>query len=89
MVTVIVRHKVKNYAKWREAFDGFRKERRVGGEKSFKLGNIAGKKNNIVGIMRFDSTANAKSFFSSRLLKAKMTEAGVLEKPDIWIVEDR
>ena len=39
--------------------------------------------------MRFNSTADAKSFFSSRLLKVKMAEAGEPEKPDIWVVEDR
>ena len=89
MVTVIVRHKVKNYAKWRTAFDDFKKVRRAAGEKSFKLGNIVGKKNTVVGTMRFDSAENAKAFFRSKDLKAKMAEAGVLEKPDIWIVEDR
>ena len=89
MVTVIVRHKVKNYAKWLIAFQDFKKVRRAAGEKSFKLGNIVGKKNTVVATMRFDTVENAKAFFRSKELKAAMAEAGVAEKPEIWIVEDR
>lgn len=89
MVTVIVRHKVKNYAKWLIAFQDYKKARRAAGEKSFKLGNIAGKKNTVVGIMRYDTADNAKAFFRSKDLKVAMGEAGVVEKPEVWIVEDR
>jgi hypothetical protein len=50
---------------------------------------FVGKKNTVVGTMRFDTADNAKTFFRSKDLKATMAEAGVMEKPEIWMVEDR
>ncbi|RME68775.1 MAG: cyclase [Verrucomicrobia bacterium] len=89
MTRVFVRHKVKNYARWREVFDSYRKVRRAGGEKSFKVGNIAGSPNNVVILFSWDSVANAKAFFRSKELKAAMAEAGVREKPEVYIFEDK
>lgn len=89
MVRVFVRHKVKNYAKWKAVFDAFKGNRKAGGEKSAKIGNIAGSPNNLCVVFGWDSVANAKAFMKSKELRAAMAEAGVRDKPDIFIYEDK
>jgi hypothetical protein len=89
MTRVFIRHKVKNYAKWKVAFDAFKKARKAGGEKSFKIGNVAGQPNNLCVLFTWESVDKAKVFLRSKELKAAMDEAGVREKPEIHIFEDK
>jgi hypothetical protein len=89
MIRVFIRHKVQNYVKWRAAFDDFKKTRKAGGEKSFKIGHAAGQPNNLCLLCTWDSVTNAKAFFRSKELKAKMQQGGVREKPEIHIFEDK
>ncbi len=89
MIRVFIRHKVKNYAKWRAVFDAFKKTRKAGGEKSFKIGNVAGQPNNLCLLFTWESVDKAKAFLRSKELKAAMQEAGVREKPEIQIFEDK
>jgi hypothetical protein len=89
MIRVFIRHKVKNYPKWRAAFDAFKKTRRAGGEKSFKIGNVAGQPNNLCLLFTWESVDKAKAFLRSKELKVAMEEAGVREKPEVHIFEDK
>ena len=89
MVRVFVRHKVKSFAKWKVAFDAFKKVRKAGGEKSARLGHLAGSPNNLCLLFTWDSAANARAFMKSKELKAAMAEAGVREKPEVFIFEDK
>ena len=89
MTRVFIRHKVKNYAKWRAVFDGFKKTRKAGGEKSFKIGHAVGHPNNLCLLFNWESAEKAKSFLRSKELKATMQEAGVKEKPEVHIFEDK
>lgn len=89
MIRVFIRHKVQNYAKWRAVFDDCKKARKAGGEKSFKIGHAVGQPNNLCLLCTWDSVTNAKAFFRSKELKAKMQEGGVREKPEIHIFEDK
>jgi quinol monooxygenase YgiN len=89
MVTVFIRHRVKNYPKWKKVFDGFLPNRRAGGEISYVLGHVSKKTNNICLIFQWDSAANAAKFLKSKELKAAMKDSGVIEKPDVFIVEEK
>jgi quinol monooxygenase YgiN len=89
MTRVFIRHKIKNYAKWRVVFDAFKKTRKAGGEKSFKIGHAAGQPNNLCLLFTWESVDKAKAFLRSKELKAAMQEAGVREKPEIHIFEDK
>lgn len=88
MVTVFIRHRVKNYPKWRKVFDGFLPNRRAGGEISFVIGHVSKKKKNLCLVFQWDSAANAAKFLKSRELKAAMKKSGILEKPDVFIIEE-
>src|SRR5947208_13096022 len=59
MATVFIRHRIKNYAKWKKAFEGFLPQRKAGGELSYVIGNVPGKMNNLCLLFQWDSAANA------------------------------
>jgi quinol monooxygenase YgiN len=89
MATVFIRHKVKNYAKWKKVFDEFVPTRRTGGETSYIIGHVPGKPNNLCLLFQWDTAANAAKFLKSRELKAAMKDAGVAEKPEVFIFEEK
>jgi quinol monooxygenase YgiN len=89
MATVFIRHRVKHYAKWKKVFDEFAPTRRAGGETSYLVGHVPGKPNNLCLLFQWDTTANAAKFLKSKELKAAMKGAGVIEKPDIFILEEK
>jgi hypothetical protein len=89
MATVFIRHKVKNYAKWKRVFDGFSPNRQAGGETSYVIGHVPGKPNNLCLLFEWDTAANAAKFLKSKNLKTAMKDAGVIEKPDVFVFEGK
>ena len=87
MAKVIVRHKVENYDSWKPVFDQAFEMRKQSGEVSFKLFRGVVDSNEVIGIFEWDSIERAKEFLESDEIKAKMQEAGVNEKPDIYFLE--
>jgi hypothetical protein len=89
MVTVFIRHRVRNYLKWKQVFDAFAPTRRASGEKSYVIGNLPGKANNLCLLFQWDTAANAGKFLKSKELKAAMKDAGVLEMPEVFVFEEK
>jgi hypothetical protein len=88
MATVMIRHRVTDYARWKDVFDGFVEQRRAGGEKAYRIMQITGDANNLMLIFEWDSSGNAQRFMESPDLAAAMQHAGVSEPPEVWITED-
>jgi quinol monooxygenase YgiN len=88
MATLFIRHKIKNYPKWKKTFDAFAATRRAGGERSYRIGHVPGKPNNLCLLFDWDSAANAAKFMKSKALRAAMQEAGVTERPEVFIFEE-
>ena len=84
---VVVDHKVKDYAKWKPAFDDHSNTRRKSGSKGGTLFHASGEPNHIVILFEFDKKENATNFYESEDLKKVMQEAGVLGKPDVLFAE--
>lgn len=83
MATLFARHKVKDFRKWKTAYDAFDKERKSMGVTSH--GVYQGDDPNDVTIYHhFDNMNQAKSFADSDRLKEVMRNAGVEGTPDIW-----
>ena len=89
MVTVFIRHRIRNYAKWKKAFEAFLPQRKAGGELSYSIGNVPGKVNNLCLLFQWDSAANAAKFLKSKELKAAMKTATVSEPPEIFVFEEK
>ncbi len=87
MGTLIIRHKVKDYGKWRPVFN-----RHAGAQKSAGLTNprvfrSSDDKNEVVILFDTDGTKKAKDFVSSPDLKETMAKAGVMDRPTVFFLE--
>ncbi len=86
MAHLAVRHKVRDYAAWKQVFDEFAPQRRAGGEVSYQIYHIEDDRNDIALVFEWDSMANLKSFTTSDELKGAMADAGVEGEPVIILM---
>ena len=83
----IVRHKVKDYAKWRPLFDGHVAKQKAAGLSHPRIMRSADDKSEIVIIFDDMDTKKAKEFAASADLKETMMKAGVVDQPTIYFLE--
>ena len=88
MAHLFVRHKVKDYPAWKKVFDGFIGTRRSGGEKNYQIFHPDNEANNVLALFEWDNIENAKKFAHSSELKEAMGNAGVVEQPEIYFLEE-
>ena len=88
MANLFIRHKVKDYTAWKATFDGFIETRRAGGEKSHQIFHPDDDPNNLLLLFEWDSLANARAFMTNPELKEAMGEAGVIEAPEAYFLEE-
>ncbi len=86
MVNVLIRHKIENYEVWKAAFDDYAQTRKARGEKSYQIFRPLDNPNNLVILQSWENESAAQAFLESAELKNKMQEAGVLEAPEIYIM---
>ena len=87
MSMLVIRHKVKDYSKWRPEFD-----RHVTAQKSAGLTNprvfrSSDDPNEVVIFFNANDTAKAKDFVASLDLKSTMAKAGVVDSPTFYFLE--
>jgi hypothetical protein len=83
MATMLVHHKVKDFAAWKKVFDSVKDLRTSSGETSATLYQQDGDPNNLTLVFGWDSMENAKKYAHSSELKAAMEKAGVVGAPTI------
>ena len=88
MAHLLIRHKVKDYAAWKATFDAFVETRRTGGEKSWQIWHPHDDPNNLVVLFEWDNLGNARAFMTNPDLKRTMEEAGVVEPPEAYFLEE-
>ncbi len=86
MVTVIVRYRVKDYAKWRPYYDGYDEQLKAAGRHSGAVYQGANDPNEILLLFQWDSEENARRFNASPELKARREKAGVISTPEMYVV---
>lgn len=84
MVRMFVRHRVADYAAWREVYDGIDQERRGLGVTDHAVYQALGDPNDVTAWHDFSDRQAAESFASSPQLREAMQRAGVQGHPDIW-----
>ena len=87
-IYTVIHHKVKDYAVWKAAFDGFAEVRKQAGETGYAVLQEDGDPNNVTVINNWETMEHAKAFVASDDLKKVMEEAGVMETPDIHILNE-
>jgi hypothetical protein len=88
MIHVIIRHKVADYGRWKEAFDAHLNARKAGGEMGHRLLLSVDDPRDVTVVLDWDRLDRARRFASSDDLKQTMQKAGVLGEPEIRFLED-
>lgn len=87
MQYVLVINKIGNYEKWKSVFDKNMDSRMDNGSKEAHVFRNVNNQDEVVILYEWDNLDNAKQFFESPDLKAKMENAGVKEMPDVHLLE--
>lgn len=83
MVHIIVHHRVKDYAQWKEVFDEQEKIRKESGSKGARIFRDEKKPNNVAVLFQWDGITAARTFFESKFLTTTSERAGVIGAPEI------
>jgi hypothetical protein len=87
-VVVLIRHRVANYRRWREMFDGARPARTAHGCRSRELFRLAGQPKELVVMLSCSDLRRARQFVESDDLRETLARGGVTDRPDIYILEE-
>ena len=84
---LVIRHKVKDYEKWRLEFDRHASAQRSAGLTSPRVFRSSDDPNEVVIFFNARDTAKAKDFVASPDLKSTMAKAGVVDSPTFYFLE--
>ena len=87
MPYLLVRHTVKDYAKWKPFFDEHQLTRKKSGSKGGHIYRNSQNPNEIIVVFEWDTLDNARKFAESADLREQMEKAGVIGKPDVYFLE--
>ena len=88
MVHMIIRHKVADYSRWKEAFDAHLNLRKAAGETEARVMVSVDDPHEVTLFFDWDSIDRARRFVGSEDLKQAMKQAGVVGDPDVRLLED-
>ena len=88
MATMLVQHKVKNFAEWKKVYDSIAGLRASNGELSDQVFRDASNPNKLTLVFKWDSLPNAQKWAQSPELRAAMEKAGVDGPPSISFMNE-
>lgn len=88
MATVLIQHKVKDFAEWKKVFDSAADMRTSSGEISAQIFRDAGDPNSLTVLNKWDSLENAQKFVHSPDLMAATEKAGVAGPPTVLFLNE-
>jgi hypothetical protein len=88
MAFLLVRHKVADFNKWLPFFEKDKEARKPLGSKGGMLLRNTANPNEIIFVDEWDNIENAQKFASDPRLADLMHTAGVVDKPDIYFMEE-
>ena len=88
MASILIQHKVKDFAEWKKAFDSNAGLRTSSGELSALVFQDAGDPNRVTVLNKWKSLEIAQKFASSPELKAAMEKAGVIGQPAVLFLNE-
>ena len=86
MPTIVVRHKVQDFAIWKRAFDAHAPVRLTAGLSNARLFCSADDANEVFVVLDAADIGKAKAFAASADVREAMANAGVVDKPDIYFL---
>lgn len=88
MPSILVKHTVQDFVKWKKAFDEHAEIRQKFGSQGGKVFQTAGNPNEVTIVLHWDNLQKAKEFAESPELKTAMQNAGVTGLPQIQFLQD-
>jgi heme-degrading monooxygenase HmoA len=88
MPYMLVRHKAKDYAKWKSVFDEHGTTRKTNGSKGGRLLRNAEDASELIILFEWDDLKRARQFAQSEDLRKTMERAGISDKPDVYFLEE-
>ena len=88
MASLIIRHKVKDFAAWKKAYDAHAGVRAAASLGQGRVTRSIDDPSEVILIFDAGDVAKAKAFCTSEDLKTTMQKAGVIDKPDLYFVDD-
>jgi len=86
MALVIIRHKVEDFVSWKRAFEEHAPARATAGLSNARLYRSADDSNEVVILLDTSDIGKAMQFISSAELKVVMKNAGVIDRPDVYVL---
>lgn len=88
MVTILVKHTVKNFDAWKPVYDQHGATRKAAGCKGTYVFREADKPNTLFALLNWDTIENARKFATSENLRETMKKAGVEGTPEIHFLNE-
>ncbi len=88
MPTLLIRHKVVDYATWKPDFDERNVDRHAHGCQGSRLFRNSADPNETLILLEWDDLDRARLFAQSDDLREAMTRSGVADEPDMWFLEE-
>ena len=88
MATAFVRHRVADYAAWRQVYEDFAPVQAAGGVIDKAVFRGREDPNELLVMHRFRTLSEAEAFIESSELRDAMESAGVLDTPQIELFEE-
>ena len=88
MVSILIQHKVRDFAEWKKVFDSAIGLRKSNGEISSQVFHDTSDPNSITTITKWASLENAQKFAQSPDLKAAMEKGGVTGAPSVSFMNE-
>jgi heme-degrading monooxygenase HmoA len=88
MAQLIIRHKVKDYLKWKSMFDEHGAKRKAAGSKGGRLFRSEKDPNEVVILFEWQDLGKARQFAESEDLRKTMERAGVVGKPELYFLDE-
>jgi hypothetical protein len=85
---MFVRHAVKDFSKWKPAYDADQVARQAAGLRELNLWRNADEPHEVVLLFEVSDLAKAKAFAASIDLRDRMTAAGVTGRPEIIFLSE-
>jgi quinol monooxygenase YgiN len=88
MASILIQHKVKDFAEWKKVFDSSAGFRTSNGELSAQIYRDTSDPNSITVINKWTSLESAQKFAQNPELKAAMEKSGVVGAPQVYFLNE-
>jgi heme-degrading monooxygenase HmoA len=88
MLHALIRQKVKDFDEWKKIFDADDKQRKSAGSMGGHVFRSMDDPNEAFVLIEYNDLDKAKKFFQSDELKQTMKMAGVVGKPDMYMLNE-